>query len=124
MASVTGHAVVGRTITSLINGGSGTPYVPPVVVPYMPQLSMEMCFTQQYSASPAYVDVSPFVSLDAGITWSRGRADPLGVSSPGVSAWSFDNDGRFTPGQVSSPYYPNVKINRGVRLTATWNGIA
>jgi hypothetical protein len=90
----------------------------------MPALTMEMAFTQPFAASPTWTDVSAYVMLDMGITWHRGRADPLSLCQPGTSSWTFDNsDGRFVPNRSASPYYPNVKINRGVRFTAVWLGV-
>jgi hypothetical protein len=123
MASVYGHTPAGKTIPALTGGGSGTAYVPPATPPHMPDLSMEMAFTQQFAAGPPWTDVSSYLQLQNGITWSRGRNDPLSLTQPGTSSWMLENDGRFTPNRVESPYYPNVKINRGARLSATWNGI-
>jgi hypothetical protein len=90
----------------------------------MPAMQMEIAFTTPFAASPTWTDVSAYVMLDKGITWQRGRGDPLALCQPGTSSWTLDNyDGRFIPNRSASPYYPNIKINRAVRFTVVWLGV-
>lgn len=58
-------------------------------------------------AAPTWIDVSSYARLVDGITFGRGRADELSTTSPGSLSLSLNNDdGRFTPGNVTSPYAP------------------
>jgi hypothetical protein len=71
-------------------------------------------------ADAGWVDVSSYVT---GFSIRRGRNDELS----GVSAGTFtvdirDDTGRFDPENTGSPYYPNVKLLRRWRITASYNG--
>lgn len=50
-----------------------------------------------------------------------GRADEMAaVDANTLTGLTLDNrDGRFTPDNTSSPYYPNVTLGRPIRVTAT-----
>jgi len=68
--------------------------------------------------APAFVDVSSWVVGNAGIQIVRGRRDEYATVGPGTCALTFDNtDGRFTAGYAGSPWYPNVKIRKKLRVT-------
>ena len=44
------------------------------------------------------------------------RRDELSETQPGTATLRLDNaDGRFTPGNASSPYYPFVRRNAPIR---------
>lgn len=72
-------------------------------------------------ADVTWTDVSAYVDSDVEITW--GRSSKLEPASPLVVRFTLDNsDGRFSAGLASSPYYPNVKFDRPIRVTVTPNG--
>ncbi|MFE7444564.1 hypothetical protein ACFU7X_29415 [Streptomyces chartreusis] len=70
------------------------------------------------SSGPAFIDVSQYVDLPKGIDITRGAQEELSEIQPSTCQIPLDNsDGRFTPGQASSPYYPNVKKGAPVRVS-------
>ena len=92
----------------------------------MPDVKVEVAFNAGWStpaASRTWTDVSTYVDLaetGAPIQITGGRGDELATTDPNSLSLVLDNsDGRFTPGKASSPYYPNVKIGRPIRVTAT-----
>src|SRR4051794_22697675 len=60
-----------------------------------------------------YTDITQFVNMSGqGVSITRGASDELGETQAGTMTLTLDNsDGRFTPTNASSPYYPNVKKN-------------
>jgi hypothetical protein len=73
------------------------------------------------AASRTWTDVSAYVEGDISITGGRGDEDDQ--VSPSTCSLTFDNrDGRFTPERVASPYYPNVKLGRPLRVTMLGSG--
>ncbi|MCZ0207895.1 hypothetical protein OZK63_21010 [Streptomyces sp. UMAF16] len=72
----------------------------------------------QAPATITWADVSPFVDMVQGVTISRGAADELAETQPGTATVVLDNsDGRFTPGNSASPYYPFVRRNVPIRVS-------
>jgi hypothetical protein len=68
-----------------------------------------------------WTDITPWWLAPEGTTITRGRSDELGTVTAGRASFTLDNsDGRFTAGRTGSPYYPNVKLNRQIRLLAAW----
>jgi hypothetical protein len=65
-----------------------------------------------------WTDVSRYVDVGAqGVTITRGAADELSEIQPGTASLLLDNsDGRFTPGNSASPYYPFVRRNTPIRI--------
>src|SRR3546814_5288438 len=50
----------------------------------------------------------------------RGRRDERSETSPYSATLTVRNqDGRFTPDNPASPYYPNVKLGKRIRVTVT-----
>ena len=80
---------------------------------------VEVAFTTGLDdPAPAFVDVSSWVVGNAGIQIVRGRLDEYATVSPGTCTLTFDNtDGRFTAGYAGSPWFPNVKIRKKLRVT-------
>lgn len=74
-------------------------------------------------ASPLYTDITSYVrSIDIRV----GRSDELDQFVGGTATIVLDNrDGRFTPGNTSSPYSPNVKPQRlvGIYMQETSFGL-
>lgn len=59
--------------------------------------------------SGAMVDVSSYVDLEAGVSRSWGRQSEFEDAAPGTFSFTLDNnDGRFTPGNTSSPLSTTV----------------
>jgi Concanavalin A-like lectin/glucanases superfamily len=83
------------------------------------EVKVEIAFTTDPdSTSPSWVDVSAWVDLVAGVEVTRGSGEEYSEMQPGTATFTLDNsDGRFTAGRSSSPYYPNVKIGRRVRVS-------
>lgn len=66
---------------------------------------------------PTWYDISPYLSGAIAVT--RGRANEQSVPNVGqLSCDLVNDDGRFTPGLATSPYYPYVVDGAPVRLTA------
>lgn len=66
-------------------------------------------------AQGGYSDITQFVKSINGTL--RGRQYELDTVETGSLSITLDNaDGRFTPGKVDSPYYPNVKPARRLRI--------
>lgn len=82
-------------------------------------------------AAPAWTDVSAWLDLAAGFSWSRGRQREADAVQPGKLTVTLDNaDGRFTPGKPTladgvtpHPYYPGLVVNLPLRLTCTLAGV-
>lgn len=67
-----------------------------------------------------WTDVSVYVVGESGMGGTAGRADEY--SDPSPRTWNFslrNDDGRFTPDNPLSPYYPNVIENKRIRVTIT-----
>ena len=82
-------------------------------------LRVECAFTTTPDdPSPAWTDISAWVDMTGGVSITTGRGDEYATVQTGTCRVSLDNtDGRFTPGNVASPYYPNVKIRKKLRVT-------
>lgn len=73
----------------------------------------------QYPWTITWTDITTYVDSDKrGVTVSRGASDELSDTQPGTASLVLDNaDGRFTPGNAASPYYPYVRRNAPVRVS-------
>jgi hypothetical protein len=84
-----------------------------------PQIKVEIAFDSGFTTpegSRTWTDVTDYAEDEAEITY--GRSDELAVPDPNQASFTLDNrDGRFTPELASSPYYPNVKKGKPVRLS-------
>ena len=67
-------------------------------------------------ADQVWTDITAYLDVKAGVRIGRGRTDELSDIQPSTLACTLKNDGRFTPGNTSSPYYPNVKTGKRIRL--------
>lgn len=94
-----------------------------MTVAYKPDVKVEIAWNAGYStpaSSRVWTDVSDYAELEAGVGVEYGRQDEFAVADANQLAVSLDNtDGRFTWGNAASPYYPNVKIGRPIRVTVT-----
>lgn len=87
--------------------------------PYIGDVRVECAFsTAPDDLAPAFVDISDYVAVQPGISITRGRMDEYAVVQPGTCRLSLDNTlGYFTAGYTGSPWYPNVKIRKKIRVT-------
>lgn len=90
---------------------------------YMPDVKVEIAFDSGFTTpagSRTWTDVSAYVELKERIDIGFGRADELSTADANTLKVVLDNsDGRFTPDKTGGAYYPNVKIGRPIRVTAT-----
>ncbi|WP_416983560.1 LamG-like jellyroll fold domain-containing protein [Streptomyces sp. T028] len=70
-------------------------------------------------ATIAWTDITTYVDDQVtGVTITRGASDELSETQPGTATLRLDNeDGRFTPGNSASPYYPYVRRNAPIRIS-------
>lgn len=90
-----------------------------------PVVVVEIAFTTTPDATvPVWVDVTKWTRAIEGITINRGRQDEYSQVQPSnVTFTLINSDGRFTPGLTTSPYYPNVKKGRRMRVSVIHNGV-
>lgn len=75
-------------------------------------------------ASTTWTDLTSRLDVAAGVTITRGRTEEQGAIQPSTFRCVLDNrDGALTPGNPSSPYAPNVKTGKRVRLQLTYGGL-
>lgn len=93
-----------------------------------PEVKVEIAFNAGYAtpaASRTWTDVTSYVLQVSGVGVEHGRRDEYSVAEFNSLSLVLNNaDGRFTPGLASSPYYPNVKLGRPIRVTSTPSGQA
>jgi hypothetical protein len=92
----------------------------------VPTVKVEIAFsTQPDDPSPVWVDVTGYTRcVTDPISITRGRQDRYETVQPSKLSLTLLNiDGRFTPGNISSPYYPNVKKGRKIRVSVIDNGV-
>lgn len=91
--------------------------------PYWADVKVEVAFNAGFAtaaASRVWTDVSDYVEAQDGITINFGRNDERSQADANTLSLTLDNrDGRFTPGKTAGAYYPNVKLYRPIRVTAT-----
>jgi hypothetical protein len=91
-----------------------------------PALKVEVAFNAGYNtpaASRTWTDVTAYTLIVDGIDITHGRGDERSQADANSLRLVLNNkDGRFTPGLATSPYYPNVKLGRPVRVTSTPSG--
>jgi hypothetical protein len=89
----------------------------------MPDVQVEIAWDSGYNtpaASRTWTDVSDYVELADRIGIAFGRQDERSTADANSLSLTLDNtDGRFTAGRSASPYYPNVKIGRPIRVRVT-----
>ncbi|MFD0074251.1 hypothetical protein ACFVIY_17640 [Streptomyces sp. NPDC127166] len=89
----------------------------------MSRLTVEAGFGYSPIASDiVWTDITQYVTLSdsEGISITRGASDELSDTQTGTLSVDLDNsDGRFTPGNASSPYAPNVRRGTPIRVQVT-----
>ena len=91
-------------------------------------IKVEVAFNATYrtlAASRTWTDITQYVEAQHAMSIEYGRADEVStVDANRLTGLVLDNrDGRFTLDNASSPYYPNVKVGRPIRVTATIGGV-
>ncbi|WP_418059938.1 hypothetical protein [Pimelobacter simplex] len=90
-------------------------------------VKVEVAFNAGYktpAVDRAWTDITSYVDVEAvgnALSIAYGRADELSTTDANrLTNLTLDNkDGRFTFDKASSPYYPNVKVGRPIRVTVT-----
>jgi len=71
----------------------------------------------------AWTDITSRLDVQAGVDITFGRPDEFGDVVPStLSATLKNSDGALTPGNAASPYYPNVKTGKYLRLGLMYPG--
>ncbi len=80
-----------------------------------PALIVEIAWTDNYAEPfPDWTDITDYVQA---FDTKLGRSTEIGAIESGIVNITLDNStGAFTPGNVNSPFYPNVKPRRQVRV--------
>lgn len=82
-------------------------------------LTVDMAFGASPDGDPAlwsWTDITAYVMVD-GIPISRGRSDNAARVEPSkMTLRLINSDGRFTPENTASPYFPNVRMRVPVRV--------
>lgn len=75
----------------------------------------------QYPWSITWSDITSRVDMVQGVTITRGASDELSETQPGTCTMTLDNqDGALTPGSPNSPYFPFVRRNAPIRVSALY----
>jgi hypothetical protein len=86
----------------------------------LPTLLVEIAFGAP-TDPPTWTDVTAYVE---GFSVRRGRQTALDQMQTGTATVRLSNlDRRFDPSYTGSPYYPNLKRRRRVRIQAVWDGV-
>jgi hypothetical protein len=87
------------------------------------QHKVEVAFASQPMApSPTWTDISTYASAVNPLGVQRGRPDEFSDVQPGTMGLLLNNaDGRFTRDRPASPYYPNVRNGRRIRVSIIYN---
>lgn len=88
---------------------------------YMPDVTVHIAFDSGFltpAASRTWTDVSDYVELQYNLSITFGRGDERSTADANQLTVTFINDGRFTPFKTGGAYYPNVKLDRPIRVTA------
>ncbi|WP_328739870.1 carbohydrate binding domain-containing protein [Streptomyces erythrochromogenes] len=75
------------------------------------------------ATSVTWTDITRWLNLKASVRVSRGASDELTQTQPSLMSLTLDNeDGRFSSGLASSPYYPYVRPNCPIQLGVLTGG--
>jgi hypothetical protein len=78
-----------------------------------------------YTASLSGTDITSYVRLEEGITFSRGSSDETSFPQAGRCSFTLNNrDYRFTPDNTSSTHFPNFKNRLPIRIERSTLGSA
>jgi len=87
----------------------------------VPGLSVHLDLNDPSTAATWGADITDYVR---GFSVSRGTSTELQRMEAGRGSITLDNrDGRFSPMNSRSPYYPNILPMRRIRIRAIWNAV-
>jgi hypothetical protein len=90
-----------------------------------PTLKVEIAFDAGVTGTPTWTDVTAQgkVRVNPGVGADHWRGDEDSqVQRSSCDMTLRNDDGRYTPGNASSPLYPNIKKGRRIRVTSILNG--
>lgn len=88
-----------------------------------PTLKVEAAFDAGITGTPTWTDITSHVRVNPGVEANHWRRDEGSTCEPSrCSLTLINNDGRYTPGNTSSPLSPNIKKGRRLRVTSILNG--
>src|SRR6266498_3756517 len=91
--------------------------------PSFPALAVEVAWAVNPLITPSAGDWDPITTWVREIGINQGRQHELSRTDAGTLAVTLNNeDRRFDPSDVASPYYPNVTPMRRIRVRATFAG--
>ncbi len=97
--------------------------VTPLLPPEIPWFYAVFYDTQNFLAADAD-DAHNITARLMAYQSKRGRADALsGIEAGTLQVDLDDDDSAFDPENADSPYYPNVKLKRGLQVLASYGGI-
>lgn len=86
-------------------------------LPPFPQVVIRLSLTRP-NDPPVW---QPITEYAYAFTISRGRQSELGQTETGTASTLLNNrDRRFDPMNTDSPYYPDLKLRRGLQISAFW----
>jgi hypothetical protein len=89
----------------------------------LPTTRVYIAFNAGWVGTPTWTEVTNRVRVDPGISTGMGLSEELSESQPNrLSLVLRNDDGRFTPGNTASIYYPNVKRGRQIKVESTGPG--
>lgn len=92
----------------------------------MVDVKVEIAFDSGFTTPEAdrtWTDLSERIEGEESISITRGRGDERSQVDASTMSVTLDNtDGALTPDNAASPYYPDVKKGRPIRLTVTRDG--
>lgn len=81
------------------------------------QPKVYLAFDGPYAAAPAWIDVTPYVDVQAGISITTGRTDGLSDVNASTCSITVDNsDGRWTPSNPSGAWYGQIRKGCWLRI--------
>lgn len=91
-------------------------------LPDLPEQTVAVAWsTAPADDNPLWEDISAYVRGLATLKIDRGRQDELSEIQPSkLSLTLINDDGRFTPDRAASPYYPDVKKSKRIRVSERW----
>ena len=92
-------------------------------IPYLPiRVGVQLGLGRNpFDATPSWTDITEDVRT---LTFDRGRFYELDRIDTGTASLELENfDGKYNSNNTTSPYYPNIKPNTPVRITAIHNEV-
>jgi hypothetical protein len=122
VGALTLSATATITVAGVVPGAVAPADYVDVGLDHLPDLLVAVAFpSQPLDPLQSYTGVSGY---SRALNTRRGRQFELDRVETGQSGFLLDNrDGRFSPLNTSSPYYPNLKPLRRLRFALRWAGV-